>query len=84
MTESINSDSNFWKPISAGVWAQYKVLKETMEKSPNQYETDEYGNTDFAFSHVFCMESVGQPIKLPLTERENMELATAMSENVAQ
>ncbi len=84
MTESINRDSNFWKPISAGVWAQYKVLKETMEKSPNQYETDEYGNTDFAFSHVFCMESVGQPIKLPLTARENMELATAMSENVAQ
>ncbi len=84
MTESINRDSNFWKPISAGVWAQYKVLKDTMEKSPNQYETDEYGNTDFAFSHVFCMESVGQPIKLPLTERENMALATAMSENVAQ
>ena len=26
MTESINRDSNFWKPISAGVWAQYKVL----------------------------------------------------------
>lgn len=84
MTDSISRDSSFWKPISAGVWAQYKVLKEAMEENPNQYDTDEYGNTEFTLSHVFCMESVGHPIKLPLTEREHGELATEMSKGIDQ
>ena len=66
-------DSEFYPIIAAGVWQQYKKIKDRLYTHGNAetlYTPDEFGNTPFMYINLFSIEAREDEMRFPASKFE--------------